>query len=292
MAIMCSEARGDGAGLSRRWQRMVGSRMVGVLAFAIAVMSATTVQAREVCTIVADQASGQVLLERGDCRTRVTPASTFKVALAAMGFDAGLLQSPGRPVHAPREGDPTWGGAPWRRASTPVDWMEHSIVWYSRRITHAMGRDALERYARRFGFGNADLSGDAGFGNGLDRAWIASSLRVSPAEQVAFLRDLRSGALELSRDAARNTLSIVPTVRTAGWTLRGKTGSAYPRRADRSFDRARGYGWYVGWADGGGRTLVFARLNQDTQRTEGSPGNRARDGFVREWQGIENQLQR
>lgn len=69
----------------------------------------------------------------------------------------------------------------------------------------------------------------------------------------------------------------------SGWTISGKTGSAYPRRADRSFDYAKGWGWYAGWAEKDGRKLVFVRLAQDEQRRQTSGGLRARDALVAEW---------
>ncbi|MFF7706515.1 penicillin-binding transpeptidase domain-containing protein [Pseudomonas sp. NPDC007930] len=46
-------------------------------------------QAKTLCTLITDASSGQVLQHTGDCTTRVTPASTFKLALSLMGFDAG-----------------------------------------------------------------------------------------------------------------------------------------------------------------------------------------------------------
>ncbi|MBX9455421.1 MAG: hypothetical protein KL863_05010 [Rhizobium sp.] len=50
------------------------------------------------CSLFIDHASGTVLHRHGDCATRVTPMSTFKVPLALMGFDAGILTGPGQPV--------------------------------------------------------------------------------------------------------------------------------------------------------------------------------------------------
>lgn len=36
----------------------------------------------ELCTAIADASTGQVLMLRGDCGRRVTPASTFKIAIS------------------------------------------------------------------------------------------------------------------------------------------------------------------------------------------------------------------
>jgi len=76
-----------------------------------------------------------------------------------------------------------------------------------------------------------------------------------------------------------------------GWVPRGKTGSAYPRQTDGNFDRARGWGWYVGWAEKDGRRLVFVRLAQDEQRHEVSGGLRARDALIEDWAGLVAGLQ-
>ena len=84
--------------------------------FALALLAlAAPAQARTLCTLIADPETRSVLLSEGDCESRVTPASTFKVPLAVMGFDAGVLKSAHDPVLPFRQGYPDWGGAPWQR---------------------------------------------------------------------------------------------------------------------------------------------------------------------------------
>lgn len=240
-------------------------------------------QAAEVCTLIAQADSGVIAVERGACDRRVTPASTFKLALAVMGYDSGMLVDAGHPVFDYAPGDPDWGGADWTRATTPTRWLRYSVVWYSQRITRAMGADTLTRYARAFSYGNADFSGDAGFDNGLERAWIASSLLISPREQVAFLRALIADELPASPRAMAQVRAITQHHEAAGWRISGKTGAAYPRRADQTFDYDRGWGWYVGWAEKDGTRIVFARLTQDAARQDGSPGSRLRAQTLASW---------
>jgi beta-lactamase class D len=55
----------------------------------------------------------------------------------------------------------------------------------------------------------------------------------------------------------------------------GKTGTGIPRAADGSLDRAHGVGWFVGWAEQGGKRFVFARLIR--QDSLGGAGFAARD---------------
>jgi beta-lactamase class D len=248
--------------------------------------------ARTVCTIVVEAASARTVLEEGDCATRVTPASTFKVALAVMGFDAGILKGPHDPVLPFKDGYVDWRKE-WKQPTDPVRWLKYSVVWYSQQITHALGAEKLHRYTLAFGYGNADVAGDPGKDNGLDRSWIGSSLQVSPREQAAFLAKLVSGTLPVSARAMDETRAIVETRPAGNWTVHGKTGAALPRRADGSFDRAHGRGWYVGWAekDGAGKegadkdgeTYVFARLIQDEAENKVPAGFRARDSFLADW---------
>lgn len=257
-----------------------------LIAAAIAVVLAIPAKAKQVCTLVLDAATADVLVEDGDCRSRVTPASTFKVPLAVMAYDAGVLTDAHNPVMAFRTGDPDWGGANWTRDTDPTDWMRFSVLWFSQRITQAMGQETLSQYTQAFGYGNADFSGDPGFENGLDRAWIASSLVVSPLEQASFLRGLILDELPVSPQAMIYARRIVQRWQSGNWLIYGKTGAAYPRRADRSFDYARGWGWFVGWAESKDRTLVFVRLTQASERTDQSPGNLARDEFLTDWPGL------
>lgn len=236
------------------------------------------------CRIVADAGTGRILLEEGaDCGRRVTPASTFKIPLAVMGYDAGLLTSAEEPVMRWRQGEPDWGGDLWKGEVTPERWMHNSVVWYSQRLTRELGAARLRGYAAAFGYGNADFAGDPGFDNGLERAWIASSLEIAPREQVVFLTRLLAHDLPVSARAQDQAMALVETREAAGWTIHGKTGAAFPRLPNRDFDRARGYGWFVGWAELGDRRVVFAKLTQDDAEMPESPGRRARDAMLADW---------
>ena len=250
----------------------------------LVMLSAIPAGARTICTIIADASNGAILLEQGDCRSRVTPASTFKIPLSLMGFDTGFLTTINTPVLPFKQGYSDWGGANWTQPTDPARWMKYSVVWYSQRLTADLGIGKLQTYVQAFDYGNADISGDPGKNNALERAWISSSLKIAPLEQVAFLRALVNRTLPVTSHAIDQTMAIIETTPAGnGWAVSGKTGAAYPRRADGSFDRARGWGWFVGWAERGDRTLVFARLNQDEKREKGSAGIRNKKAFLKEW---------
>ncbi len=262
-----------------------------VFGVAIAGLAVSGAQAHTVCTVIADAGTGKILMQQGDCKTRVTPASTFKLAISLMGFDSGFLKDAHTPTLPYREGYVDWGGAEWMKPTDPTRWIHFSVVWYSQQVMQALGAARAHGYAEAFHYGNADLSGDPGKDNGLMRSWIGSSLKISPLEQVTFLGNLVNRKLSVSSHAFDvtqeiTTLDPLPN----GWSLNGKTGAAFPKLADGSNDEEHGWGWFVGWVSKGGRTLTFARLIQDDHKLPGAAGVRNRDAFLKDLPGLADEL--
>jgi beta-lactamase class D len=250
-------------------------------------------QAKTICTTVADAATGTVLLRQGGCDSRVTSASTFKIAISLMGYDSGFLKDTHAPTLPYREGYADWGGDAWGQPTDPTRWIKYSVVWFSQQVTQSLGKDRFQKYTDAFHYGNADLSGDPGKDNGLTHAWLGSSLKISPSEQLDFLRKVVDRQLPVSRHAFDMTDRITEITRTPnGWDIHGKTGTGFPHNVDGSDDQAHGWGWFVGWATKGRKTLVFARLIQDDKPQKISAGLRARTALLADLPGLADRLTR
>jgi beta-lactamase class D len=220
-----------------------------------------------ICTIVADAQSGKVLIQEGSCERRLTPASTFKVALSLMGFDAGFLKSEQLPALPFREGYADWIPA-WKATTTPASWMQNSVVWYSQQITQHLGMPRFTSYVQRFDYGNEDVSG------GLTQAWLGSSLQISPVEQVSFLRKIVGRQLQVSAHAYEMTNRITAITRfPGGWAVHGKTGTGLT-------DSSHEVGWFVGWALHADQARVFAYCIEEESRPSTRAGLLARDQFL------------
>jgi beta-lactamase class D len=254
-------------------------------AVCVAITSAlfiSTVSAKPVCTTVADAATDRILTQEGRCDQQVTPASTFKIAISLMGYDSGFLIDEHSPALPFRQGYPDWIPS-WRTTTDPTSWIKNSVVWYSQQVTTSFGEDRFQRYVASFGYGNQDVSGNPGKHDGLTQAWLSSSLRISPLEQLIFLGKVVRRQLPISQHAYEMMSRITAvTVLPDGWDIHGKTGTGSPIAKDGSEDENHAYGWFVGWATRGNRTLVFARLVQDDKREPTRAGLRARAGFLEE----------
>jgi beta-lactamase class D len=258
-------------------------RWRSVMLGALATFMATAAEARTVCTAVADAVSGRLLIDEGDCSREVTPASTFKIAISLMGFDAGVLKDEHNPVLPFKPGYPDWRPS-WRQPADPSRWMAESVVWYSQQVTQALGYKRFSAYVARFDYGNHDVTGSPVKNDGLTTAWLSSTLRISPLGQLQFLRKVANRSLPLSAQAYDMTGRITRIDGVFdGWEVHGKTGAGAPRDPHGDTEDRIAYGWFVGWATKGDRKVVFARLIQNDGQVEAeSPGLRAKAAFLKE----------
>lgn len=191
------------------------------------------------------------------CRTRVTPASTFKVPHALIALDAGVVGGPDERFQY--DGTGQWPESS-RRDHTLGSAIRHSVVWYFQRLAERLGADRESAYLRRLDYGNMDAT------SGLTSFWIGGSLLIAPEEQQSFLLKLYQNRLPISQQAVSTVqrLLIQPAgvvVNAAGeqpfagpWprdtTVSAKTGSA----TDAS---GRGVRWLIGHVKRGQRAFVF-----------------------------------
>ncbi len=84
------------------------------------------------------------------------------------------------------------GRPAWQRNHTVVSAMRPSVVWFFQRIAPRVGAARMRTWLARVGYGNADTSGP------VTEYWLNGRLRVSPEEQVDFLRRFYAGTLPVA----------------------------------------------------------------------------------------------
>lgn len=231
-------------------------------------------------TLVVEIPGGRTLFRQGPVEVREAPCSTFKIPLAAMGFDAGILTATNQPVWTMKADDPV--NTPLDRLPTAPDaWLRNSVVWYSQELTRRLGTARFASYVNAFDYGNRDLSRGPKGEPGLTHAWLMGSLAISPAEQVRFLQKLLEGSLPITAAAKARVLEAVPTYGAAGgWTVHGKTGSGRPLDETLTPMQDRPQGWFIGWAGNGSRQVAFARFERVAMETNGFWGGEVRSHIL------------
>ncbi|MDW5415209.1 penicillin-binding transpeptidase domain-containing protein [Iodobacter sp. CM08] len=210
------------------------------------------------CFMLYDNSSKKMLSEynpNNRCSQRIPVNSTFKLPLALMAFDAGLIN---------KDTVFKWNGQrydllDWNQDQNPASWEKYSVVWVSQHITPQLGLDKIKQYLADFNYGNQDFSGDPGKNNGLSNAWLSSSLKVSAKEQLALLQQFANGTLPLSQQAMAETKKIIYVGKlNHGADLYGKTGSGWKNRSDKGGNSKKMRdGWYIGLVENAGKQYIF-----------------------------------
>lgn len=180
---------------------------------------------------------------------RFIPASTFKVFNSLVALETGVIENAGAVI--PWDGVDR-GNRAWNRDQTLRTAFERSAVWAYQELARRIGEARMRAFVEREHYGNEDIAG------GIDRFWLTGALRISPDEQVDFLRRLRAGALDFSPRSMAIVRDIMILEETTDYTLRGKTGWAPPQR-----EGGPEIGWLVGWVERGDHPYFFA-LNLET----------------------------
>ena len=150
----------------------------------------------------------EVLKQEGDCSTRRSPRCTFNIALSLIGFEAEILLDETHPEFPYVKGY-TDKSEKWKQPHNPTSWMKNSCVWYSQVLAQEMGMRTLKSFVQKFEYGNQDVAGDPGQLNGLKTSWINSSLKISPEEQVIFLRKFLDRKLPVESKSIEMTRKIL-----------------------------------------------------------------------------------
>src|SRR6185436_2379735 len=194
----------------------------------------------------------------GDCATRLSPASTYKIPHALIGLETEVI------TESTVE---KWDGVKhpeqpkWNLDHTVLSAMKPSVLWFFQRMAPKIGAARAHEWLQRFGYGNTDTSGE------ITQYWINGTLRVSPDEQVAFLRKFYDGTLPVSKtyvDQLKGAMEQSPgTVENArgitkldaawrqGISLNSKTGAT-------TIESGESVSWLVGQLTVDQRKIVFA----------------------------------
>lgn len=206
--------------------------------------------------------STSVIINEFGCNLeeRVTPASSFKIVLSLMGYDAGILQDEQTPTWHFQEGYDDFLES-WKQSQTPQTWMNSSCIWFSKIIALQLGRETIEQYLSSFEYGNQDFSSGMIPPGSNNPAWVSSSLKISPKEQVAFIQKMIQMKLPVSSNAFQITKNLLFKEEISqGWKLFGKTGLGSTVDKDGKNLQVR---WFIGWVENSQNFFPFAYLMQE-----------------------------
>ncbi|MDT5158130.1 MAG: hypothetical protein QOC61_2261 [Acidobacteriota bacterium] len=184
------------------------------------------------------------------CRQRFSPFSTFKIPNSLIGLESGVIPDAefvikwdAKKYPAHDEDSPPFNT--WWQDQTLRTAVRRSVVWYFRELATQVGARRMKQYVRRLHYGNEDTSGP------INNFWLGSSLKISPNEQVEFLKALYAEKVPFSKRSISIVKDIITLEQTPDYKLSGKTGGG-------PLAEGRFLGWFVGYVETKDDTYFFA----------------------------------
>lgn len=170
------------------------------------------------------------------------PASTFKIPMALMGLDTGVVKDVEEVI--PYSGTKEWL-KDWERDMNLKEAMKLSNVAIFHQVARRVGLDRMREYLRLFDYGNQQTGDDVN-----RRYWLEGPMEISALQQVEFLRRLTGGDIPLKKGTLEAVKEITLYESEGGATIYAKTGW--------SGTTGQQVGWWVGWVEKEGQHYPFA----------------------------------
>lgn len=201
----------------------------------------------EAVFVLFDPSSGWVIHNPQRAAERLLPASTFKIPNTLIALETGVATDADFtiPFDSTRDRRDGFWTPEWSRDQTLRSAFQNSVYWYYQEIARRVGATRMREHLSLFEYGNQDMGG------GIDRFWLEGDLRISPREQVEFLRAFYQGTLGVSTRSTEILKEIMVLETGPGYVLSGKTGTA-------DVTPTRELAWLAGYLEREGSVLYFA----------------------------------
>lgn len=188
------------------------------------------------------------------------PASTFKIANSLIALECEVIGDENEIV--------MWDSVErkvpvWNKDHNLRSGIKYSVVWFYQELARRIGEERMQSWVDKIDYGNMEI------GNEIDNFWLVGELRITPMEQLDFLKKFTAGDLPFKKEHIETVKEILIEDHNDRYVFRAKTGWA---------NKGQPVGWYVGYINFEGKTYIFVN-NIDINSDEDA---KARKAIVRE----------
>jgi len=175
---------------------------------------------------------------------RVLPASTFKILNSLIGLETGKITDEKMVIK--------WDGVKrsnndWNKDLTMEEAFKVSAVPYYQEVARRIGRDTMQRWIDSVHYGNMNISGP------IDSFWLNNTLKISPDEQLGFVKRLYFDQLPFNKRAQEIVRNVMLQEDNTLYKLSYKTGWGFD-------EKNNSIGWVVGWIEENRHVYFFVTL--------------------------------
>jgi beta-lactamase class D len=174
-----------------------------------------------------------------------SPASVFNICNSLIGLETGVIKDEKFVI--------PWDSivrqnSNWNTNHDLKTAFKNSTVWYYQELARRVGGQQMKYWLDKANYGNADTSG------GIDKFWLSGGLRISPEQQIDFLKRLHDNRLPFSQHSMDIVKKIMIAKDTLDYVVRAKTGWGGQDSKD--------IGWYVGYIETKDNVYFFVNCIQ------------------------------
>ncbi len=176
--------------------------------------------------------------------TRFTPASTFKMANALIGLQTGIVTDENMSI--------PWDGVvrpnnDWNKTLTLKEAFKVSSVPYFQEVARRIGKDTMQQWIDSLAYGNKNIQGP------VDSFWLNNQLKISPDEQLGFLKKLYFDQLPFRKTVHLAVRDMMLQEDNTLYKLSYKTGWGFD-------EQKNNIGWVAGWIEENRHVYFFVTL--------------------------------
>lgn len=177
------------------------------------------------------------------CKTRYSPCSTFKIPNTLLALELEIITKNNSFME--------WDGKErmlksWNSNQNLKSAFTNSTVWYYQNLAVKIGKENYKTFLNKINYGNQDITSK------VNKFWLSRSLKISPNEQVNFLKKIYSNNLPINPNHIDTLKTIMIMEENSLFNLRGKTGSGKTSSSN--------LGWFIGALELQDNTYLFASL--------------------------------
>ena len=175
---------------------------------------------------------------------RVTPASTFEMVNSLIALQTGIVTDTNMILK--------WDGITrsnkdWNSNLTLANAFRVSSVPHFQELARRIGRDTLHQWIDSISYGNKNING------AVDSFWLNNNLKISPDEQLGFLKKLYFDQLPFRKSEQEAVRSMMLQEENTLYKLSYKTGLGMD-------EQNNAIGWLAGWIEENRHVYFFVTL--------------------------------
>jgi len=204
------------------------------------------------CFTMLNNTDGKVTVYNMELDTmRMTPASTFKMANALIGLQTGIVTDENMLIK--------WDGITrdnkdWNKDLSLKEAFKVSSVPYFQELARRIGKDTMQRWIDSLAYGNKNIQGP------IDSFWLNNQLKISPDEQLGFLKKLYFDQLPFRKTVHQTVRDMMLQEDNTLYKLSYKTGWGVD-------ENKNNIGWVAGWIEENRHVYFFVTLVKSPDST-------------------------